>query len=227
VSCLPTRVELDRCARHHKDAGTSALEATERSRAHDKEPPVLVRFFGVEPRSHEQQHDRRGAQVNDPAPNSEHHKRFQKVADQTAAKEEHESAFQRLADWTSAAMGRPTNIMVWLFLVVVWTVIFAAKIVPANGSFLPAWFTGQGFNFPLNLITTVAELFIGFLVAAAANRAQRVLEGVIDGIRTVLDHVAATDDKLATALQQNTQLTVEVHNLAKEIHEHVMPPTQA
>jgi hypothetical protein len=33
-----------------------------------------------------------------------------------------------------------------------------------------------------------AELFIiGFLVAAAVNRAQRVLEGVIDGIRTVLD----------------------------------------
>lgn len=163
--------------------------------------------------------------MNDAAPRSEHHKRFQKVAEQTH--EEHESAFQRLADWTSAAMGRPTNILVWLFLVVVWTVIFAAKVVPASGSFLPSWFTGQGFNFPLNLITTVAELFIGFLVAAAANRAQRVLEGVIDGIRTVLDHVAATDDKLATALQQNTRLTEEVHNLAREIHERVTTRTQA
>ena len=165
--------------------------------------------------------------MTDPTPHSEHHKRFQKIADQTASKQEHESAFQRLADWTSAAMGRPTNIMVWLLLVVIWTVIFAAKIVPANGSFLPAWFTGQGFNFPLNLITTVAELFIGFLVAAAANRAQRVLEGVIDGIRTVLDHVAVTDEKLATALQQNTELTEAVHNLAKQIHEHLIPGTQA
>ena len=114
--------------------------------------------------------------MTDPTPHSAHHKRFQKIADQTAAK--HESAFQRLADWASAAMGRPTNIMVWLVLVLLWTVIFAAKIVPADGSFLPSWFTGQGFNFPLNLITTVAELFIGFLVAAAANHAQRVLEGV-------------------------------------------------
>jgi hypothetical protein len=43
----------------------------------------------------------------------------------------------------------------------------------------------------------------------------------------VLDHVAATDEKLATALQQNTQLTEAVHNLAKEIHEHLIPGTQA
>jgi low affinity Fe/Cu permease len=48
-----------------------------------------------------------------------------------------ESIFDRIADYVSAAMGRPTNIMVWLVLVVGWT---------------------------------VAELFIGFLVAAAANR---------------------------------------------------------
>jgi low affinity Fe/Cu permease len=165
--------------------------------------------------------------VTDPTPHSMHHRRFQKIADQTDSNAQHESAFQRLADWTSAAMGRPANIMVWLLLVVIWTVIFAAKIVPANGSFLPAWFTGQGFNFPLNLVTTVAELFIGFLVAAASNRAQRVLEGVIDGIRAVLDHVAATEEALAAALQQNTQLTQEVHNLAKELHDHLMPAPPA
>lgn len=160
-------------------------------------------------------------------PHSEHHKRFQKVADETATEREHESAFQRLADWTSAAMGRPANIMVWLLLVVVWTAIFAAKFVPANGSFLPAWFTGQGFNFPLNLVTTVAELFIGFLVAAASNRAQRVVEGVIDGIRTVLDHVSVTEEKLAIALQQNTELTAAVHDLAKQIHEYLIPQAPA
>lgn len=165
--------------------------------------------------------------MTDPTPHSAHHRRFQKVAKQTADEQEHESAFQRLADWTSAAMGRPTNIMIWLLLVVVWIAIFAAKIVPASGSFLPTWFTGQGFNFPLNLITTVAELFIGFLVAAASNRAQRVLEGVIDGIRTVLDHVAETDDKLAVALQQNTELTKALHELAKEVHDHLIPGTSS
>jgi len=158
---------------------------------------------------------------------SEHHRRFQKVADETAKERDHESAFQRLADWTSAAMGRPANIMVWLLLVVIWTAIFAAKVVPADGSFLPAWFTGQGFNFPLNLVTTVAELFIGFLVAAASNRAQRAIEGVIYGIRTVLDHVAATEESLAIALQQNTELTEAVHDLAQQIHEYLIPRAQA
>lgn len=162
--------------------------------------------------------------MSDTSEHSAHHRRFQKVADETATQRAHESAFQRLADWTSAAMGRPANIMVWLVLVLTWTAIFAAKLVPADGSFLPAWFTGQGFNFPLNLVTTVAELFIGFLVAAASNRAQRVIEGVIDGIRTVLDHVAVTEERLAVAMAQNTELTKAVHDLAKEIHERLIPP---
>src|SRR5579863_10332770 len=87
----------------------------------------------------QQQHDRQGAQVTDATPHSAHHKRIQKVANQTDTRQEHESTFQRLADWTSAAMGRPTNIMIWLVLVVVWIAIFAAKIVPASGSFLPTW----------------------------------------------------------------------------------------
>ncbi len=155
---------------------------------------------------------------------SAHHERFNKVAAKTAHPES-ESAFQRLADWVSAAMGRPTNIIVWLMLVIAWTAIFAAKIVPASGSFLPAWFTGTGFNFPLNLLTTVAELFIGFLVAAAANRAQRVLEGVIDGIRTVLDHVAKVEENMLNELDANTKLTEEVHKLADEVHKHVCTPT--
>ena len=87
---------------------------------------------------------------------------------------EQESLFQRAADWTSAAMGRPANIMIWLVAVIAWTLTFAlGGSHIASGDWLPAWFTSQGFNFPLNLVTTVAELFIGFLVATAANRALR------------------------------------------------------
>jgi hypothetical protein len=40
---------------------------------------------------------------------------------------------------------------------------------------LPSWFTSTGYNFPLNLMTTVAELSVGFLVVAVANRAQEAL----------------------------------------------------
>ncbi len=48
-----------------------------------------------------------------------------------------------------------------------------------NGSFMPKWFTSTGFNFPLNLVTTVAELYIGFLVGASSNRSERNFEATL------------------------------------------------
>ena len=86
-----------------------------------------------------------------------------------ASAPERESVFLKIADYVSAAMGRPTNIIIWLVAVVAWTGTFAlGGSHIASGTWLPAWFTSQGFNFPLNLVTTVAELFIGFLVPADA-----------------------------------------------------------
>ncbi len=127
---------------------------------------------------------------------------------------EETSVFQRVADWTSAAMGRPSNIMVWLVAVVAWTVIFAiggAHI--ASGDWLPAWFTSQGFNFPLNLITTVAELFIGFLVGAASNRSERNLEATLGRIEQ-LERAADEQAKTSLALlRSNTDLLTQVHQL--------------
>src|ERR1700684_1234624 len=101
-----------------------------------------------------------------------------------------ESIFNRIADYVSAAMGRPTNIMIWLVLVVGWTLLFAVHVVSANGNFLPSWFTGTAFNFPLNLVTTVAELFIGFLVAAASNRSERNLELTLARLGQQDQHIA-------------------------------------
>jgi low affinity Fe/Cu permease len=48
-----------------------------------------------------------------------------------------ESIFNRTADYVSAAMGRPASIMIWLVLVVGWTLLFAAHIVSADANFLP------------------------------------------------------------------------------------------
>lgn len=79
------------------------------------------------------------------------------------------SVFQKVADYVSEAMGRPANIIAWLVFVIGWTCPFALGGPRlASGSWLPAWFASQGYNFPLNLVTTVAELFIGFLVAGRA-----------------------------------------------------------
>jgi len=142
--------------------------------------------------------------------------------DEDAARKE--SLFLRFCDWVSTVMGEPPNIIFWLVLVVGWTLLFAFGLVGANSSFLPHWFTGTSYNFPLNLLTTVAELFIGFLVAAAANRSQRVLSTIIEGIRTMLDQVEAGVEAQKVLIQQNIDLTTEVHKLAAELHAHICAP---
>jgi len=129
-----------------------------------------------------------------------------------------ESIFNRIADYVSAAMGRPTNIMIWLVLVVGWTLLFTVHIVSANANFLPGWFTGTAFNFPLNLITTVAELFIGFLVAAAANRSERNLELTLAAIADQEKQIEDVQTALSAELASNTLLTQQVHDMAAEIH---------
>jgi low affinity Fe/Cu permease len=127
---------------------------------------------------------------------------------------EQESLFQRAADWTSAAMGRPANIMIWLVAVIAWTLTFAlGGSHIGSGDWLPAWFTSQGFNFPLNLVTTVAELFIGFLVGAASNRSERNLEatlGRIEQLEQSMDDQAKTS---LTLLQSNTELITQMPQL--------------
>ena len=130
-----------------------------------------------------------------------------------------ESVFDRIADYVSAAMGRPANIMVWLVLVVGWTLLFATHIVSASANFLPGWFTGTAFNFPLNLITTVAELFIGFLVAAAANRSERNLELTLAAIADQEKHIEDVEAKLSEELASNTLLTQQIHELTSQIHD--------
>ena len=140
--------------------------------------------------------------------------------------------FLKFANWVSEAMGRPVNIAFWFVLVVVWTLVFALGGQHlASGDWLPAWFTSTGYNFPLNLITTVAELFIGFLVAAAANRAQDALTVLLAQIRAGVERDATIEEGLREAIAENTELTKQVRDLQilisqqtgllDEIHRHV------
>ena len=137
-----------------------------------------------------------------------------------------DSWFQRFADWVSEAMGSPGNIVIWLVLVVAWVSVFAfGGPHLASGTWLPAWFTSQGFNFPLNLVTTVAELFIGFLVATAANRSQRALTALLRRIEKQEAQISQVEQNLAAQLQQNTDLTAQIHALSTSIHELVVSNT--
>lgn len=129
---------------------------------------------------------------------------------------EHASVFERTADYVSAAMGRPANIMVWLVLVVAWTALFATGLVNPAGTFLPNWFTSQGFNFPLNLITTVAELFIGFLVAAASNRSERNLARTLEAVAAQEAQIREVEAGMRADLTANTDITRKVHVLQEQ-----------
>jgi low affinity Fe/Cu permease len=139
-----------------------------------------------------------------------------------------DSLFQRFADWVSQAMGSPANIVIWLVLVIAWISVFAfGGPRLATGSWLPSWFTSQGFNFPLNLVTTVVELFIGFLVATAANRSQRALTSLLRRIEHQEAQIKKVEDNLAAQLKQNTELTVELRKLAEATHEIIVSRTSA
>lgn len=137
------------------------------------------------------------------------------------------SIFDRIADKTSFGMGTPLNIAIWMVLVVAWTFAFATHVIKPNGTFLPAWFTSTGYNFPLNLVTTVLELFIGFLVGAASNRSERNLESTLARMGAQEAQIADVEDRLSATLDQNTTLTEEIHRLTIAIHELVTTPLAA
>ena len=104
--------------------------------------------------------------------------------------------------------------MIWLVAVIAWTLTFALGGTHiSGGDWLPAWFTSQGFNFPLNLITTVAGLFIGFLAGAASNRSERNLETTLGRIEQ-LERAADEQAKASLALlRSNTDVIAQVHQL--------------
>ena len=127
--------------------------------------------------------------------------------------------FQRVADKVSYGMGTPLNIAIWIVLVVGWTLLFLLDRNPhvQSGSFMPAWFTSTGYNFPLNLVTTVAELYIGFLVGAASNRSERNLEDTLAQIEKL-------ENNLALLIQENTDLTNRVKadtDMLQDLHVYI------
>jgi low affinity Fe/Cu permease len=126
------------------------------------------------------------------------------------------SPFQRLADKVSYGMGTPTNIVIWIIAVGAW---IALGPVVAQHNFMPAWFTSNSFNFPLNTVTTIAELYIGFLVGASANRSERNLEMTLGRIEQVEN---GTNTLLAggrTVLDDIEGLVREVHGIVTQTNE--------
>ncbi len=122
--------------------------------------------------------------------------------------------FQRIADKVSFGMGTPQNIVFWLVAVGAW---IALGPYFAHHNFLPAWFTSNGFNFPLNTVTTILEMFIGYLVGASANRSERNLENTLAAIGQQEQQIREVENELRQEMAANTALTEQVHELTTQI----------
>lgn len=119
--------------------------------------------------------------------------------------------FVGVADRVSYAMGTWQNIVVWMILVTTW---FAFGPYLAHHNIMPAWFTSNSFNFPLNTVTTIAELYIGFLVGASTNRTER-------SNREQADRMEDLEKLIHTELQRNTESTVDAAAMAADIEAQV------
>ena len=120
---------------------------------------------------------------------------------------EHVNRFVRIADRVSYAMGTWQNIVVWMILVGTW---FALGPYLAHHSVLPSWFTSNNFNFPLNTVTTIAELYIGFLVGASTNRTER-------HNRNQADRMEELEKLIHDELKRNTEVTDDAHMIAEQV----------
>ena len=67
-----------------------------------------------------------------------------------------------------------------------------------------------GVQLPPQPRNTVAELYLGFLVGASANRSQRNLEATLARIDQQEKQIRAVEGSLSAALMENTQLTKAV-----------------
>lgn len=126
----------------------------------------------------------------------------QQLEEVNERQEERQTLFTRFADAVSFHMGTPKNIGFWLLAVAAW---FALGPWIAGHQFLPSWFTSNAFNFPLNTVTTLAELYIGFLVAAASNRAERHLRELLAGIGRLLEEVTKKQDAELQEIEKDEQ----------------------
>ena len=126
--------------------------------------------------------------------------------------------FVDFADKVSYGIGTPLNIGFWLFACIAWFVIFVINPHLAQVNFMPSWFTSTSFNFPLNTVTTLMELYIGFLVAAATNRAQRALTKLFNHLTHVVEQQDRMEKNMMELLDENTRLTNQVHELTTKIH---------
>lgn len=108
--------------------------------------------------------------------------------------------FQKLADKISFVLTTWQNFVIWIILVLIW-ILMGPYL--ASHNFLPDWFISNGFNFPLNTVTTLAELYIGFLLGINSARIQKEQDAQTSYMRQEIDHMKQELDLLCERLNIN------------------------
>ena len=99
--------------------------------------------------------------------------------------------FNKVSDWISWLITTWGNFLFWVVAVAAWFLVFAIDKSLASAHFMPAWFTSTAFNFPLNTVTTLVELYIGFLVGRNTNRTTQQLDRHLDDMQGHLHRMEA------------------------------------
>ena len=94
---------------------------------------------------------------------------------------------------------------------VCWT-IWVFFIVPIVAYFLPAGIQAHIFFFSSGWI----QLFALPLMVYVGNKLQRSSDAQSDVIHQALTHIATVEDQNKTLLEQNTELTAQIHALVKK-----------
>lgn len=132
--------------------------------------------------------------------------------------------FLSIADKVSYFMGTPINIIFWIIVIGVWTALFGFHVLSETVSLFPSWVTSNAFNFPLNTGTSVAELYIGFLVAAAANRSERANKKLAKEnfeLNQKIEHMMEQQDEILTKLiDYQEKEIIEEEIIIEEVKKH-------
>lgn len=125
--------------------------------------------------------------------------------------------FTDLADIISEGMGKWWVSMIAALLIILWTLY--CMFTQGTG-----WWYGLFYNMPLNLCTTIAELFIGFLIAAAANRVERRHDQLLYEIKARASadlHVTAEDAETNKAAKEDIEaIKHELVAIREALHAH-------
>lgn len=105
--------------------------------------------------------------------------------------------FTQIADVVTFIVGKWYFSAISFVILIIWIIygIFA----------IPNWFTSPTWNFPVNAVTTLAELWLAFFTLAAANRVERRNQDILEYIKRKTEADLKTTKRVEQAIKEQEQ----------------------